>query len=111
MDALVFGALKNTEVGLVEISKDDAVNDINVIINKVERTFARTIIVKSLEKVGIYHRTNNQTEDRKSYFAIDTTKIDECNHKKLGNVLINFTETIQDENKYLPINSFKCLLI
>jgi len=47
------------------------------------------------------HRTNNQTEDRKSNFAIDKTKIDEYNHKKLGNVLININETIQEESKYL----------
>ena len=56
----MFGPLKNMEVGLDDISYDKMGSSINVIINKIQRTFTSINIVKSFEKSGIYHRTSGQ---------------------------------------------------
>ena len=66
LDVLMFGPLKNMEVGLDDISDDKLVNSINVIINKIQRTFTSINIVKSFEKSWIYHRSSGTKVDRRS---------------------------------------------
>ena len=91
------------EVGLDDISDDKLVNFINVIINIIQRTFTSINIVKSFEKSWIYHRNSGTKVDR-SYFAIDTTRIDENNHNKMGNVLKNLNININ--NKKITLSTF-----
>ena len=82
--------------------------------NKIQRSFTYDNIVRAFEQVGLYYRTNEQTVDRKSFMAIETTKINEKNHKEMGNILIGLTNKIQNESKHLSLNKINkndCLLI
>ena len=80
---------------------------------KFQRTFIFDNIINAFEQVGIYYRTNEQTVDRKSFMAIDTTKISEKNHEEMGNVLTKLSNKIKNERKYLSLelNKDYCLLI
>ena len=77
LDVLVFHAFKHMEIGINNISDDNVVNDINVILNKIQRTFIFNNIVNAFEQVGNYNGMNEQTIDRKNFIVIDTTKITE----------------------------------
>jgi len=73
----MFGALKNTLVKFQNISNDKVVNIINNLLGKFQKSFTSANIVKSFEKAGITHQTIGNSFERKSYFMVDTSKIDE----------------------------------
>ena len=101
LDVVMFGSLKNTEIKLKKISKDDTVNCLNELYNKIQISFHSSNILSSFHEVGICHRCEGFGSERKSYFAIDTTKIGKENHDKMENILKDLTCSIENQPEYI----------
>ena len=98
--------LKNKQVGLTDISNDEIINVMNSMLNKFQKTFTSSAIVRSFEKVGISHRSEGKHNNRKSYFMIDTSKIESENHKQMGNVLKDLKCSHQNVSVGLKLEYF-----
>ena len=106
LDVVLFAPLKNTHVELEDISSDEEVNVANVMLNKYQKSFTSSLIVKSFEKVCIYHRSEGKNNERRSYFMVDTSKIDENNHIRMSNVLKDLKCIHQNDVVKLDLDSY-----
>ena len=81
-------------------------NIANIMLNKYQKSFTSSLIVKSFEKVGIYHRSEGKNNERRSYFKVDTSKIEQINHTRMNNVLKDLKCVYQNDVVKLDLDSY-----
>ena len=98
---------------IIEEMINEANNDNNLfdfMIEKMKKTLTSVNIVKSFEKAGITHRSVGDSFTRKSYFVVDTNKIDKDNREIMGIKTSDFVQKQTNKPVKIKLNQYKSLI-